>query len=91
MAITNVEQHRKHLSNTRLEANSYGSGHFLNRRRYGARRISIELKERGESCSRSKARKIMEQAGLVAIRTEVIQATNDRESTQTRVQSKLTS
>ena len=40
---------------------------FQHRRRYGARRISIELKERGESCSRSKARKIMEQTGLVAI------------------------
>ena len=37
------------------------------RRRYGARRISIELQDRGESCSRNKARKIMEQTGLVAI------------------------
>ena len=40
---------------------------FQHRRRYGARRISIELKDRGESCSRAKARKIMEQTGLVAI------------------------
>lgn len=37
------------------------------RRRYGARRIAIELQARGESCSRSKVRKIMEQTGLVAI------------------------
>jgi len=40
---------------------------FEHRRRYGARRISIELKNRGESCSRDKARKIMAQAGLRAI------------------------
>jgi len=40
---------------------------FQHRRRYGARRISIELKDRGESCSRAKARKIMKQTGLVAI------------------------
>lgn len=40
---------------------------FQHRRRYAARRISMELKERGESCSRSKARKIMSQTGLVAI------------------------
>ena len=37
------------------------------RRRYGARRIVCELQARGVSCSRSKARKIMEQMGLVAI------------------------
>lgn len=40
---------------------------FQHRRRYGARRIAIELKARGESCSRGKVRKIMEQTGLVAI------------------------
>ena len=40
---------------------------FQHRRRYGARRISKELKDRGESCSRTKARKIMDQTGLVAI------------------------
>ena len=40
---------------------------FQHRRRYGARRISMELKDRGESCSRDKARKIMAQTGLVAI------------------------
>ena len=40
---------------------------FQHRRRYGARRISMELKERGESCSRDKARKIMVQNGLTAI------------------------
>lgn len=40
---------------------------FEHRRRYGARRIAIELTERGHSCSRGKARKIMEQTGLVAI------------------------
>lgn len=40
---------------------------FKHRRRYGARRISIELQAQGESCSRAKARKIMEQMGLVAI------------------------
>jgi len=37
------------------------------RRRYGARRIACELQARGVSCSRSKARKIMGQMGLVAI------------------------
>jgi len=37
------------------------------RRRYGARRIAIELQARGVSCSRAKVRKIMEQTGLVAI------------------------
>ena len=37
------------------------------RRRYGARRIACELQSRGVSCSRSKARKIMDQMGLVAI------------------------
>jgi putative transposase len=37
------------------------------KRRYGARRISFELKEQGVSCSRAKARKIMGQMGLVAI------------------------
>ena len=40
---------------------------FQHRRRYGARRISMELNDRGESCSRAKARKIMAQTGLVAI------------------------
>ena len=40
---------------------------FQHRRRYGARRISKEMKDRGESCSRDKARKIMAQSGLVAI------------------------
>lgn len=40
---------------------------FEHRRRYGARRIAIEIQSRGESCSRAKARKIMEQNGLVAI------------------------
>ncbi|MEP3477825.1 MAG: IS3 family transposase [Fuerstiella sp.] len=40
---------------------------FQHRRRYGARRIAIELTERGQSCSRAKARKIMTQTGLVAI------------------------
>ena len=40
---------------------------FQHHRRYGARRISIELKDRGESCSRTKAGKIMRQTGLVAI------------------------
>jgi transposase InsO family protein len=37
------------------------------RRRYGARRIVRELQARGVSCSRSKARKIMDQMNLVAI------------------------
>jgi putative transposase len=37
------------------------------KRRYGARRISRELQEQGEPCSRSKARKIMDQMELVAI------------------------
>lgn len=37
------------------------------KRRYGARRISVELQEQGVSCSRSKARKIMGQMGLNAI------------------------
>lgn len=40
---------------------------FQHRRRYGARRIAKELKARGESCSRAKARKIMDQKGLTAI------------------------
>jgi len=40
---------------------------FQHRRRYGARRIAIELSDRGESCSRDKVRKIMSQTGLVAI------------------------
>ena len=40
---------------------------YEHRRRYGARRIAIELKARGESCSRAKARKIMDQNGFVAI------------------------
>ena len=37
------------------------------KRRYGARRISVELQQQGASCSRSKARKIMDQMDLVAI------------------------
>jgi len=37
------------------------------RRRYGARRIAKELQDQGESCSRAKPRKIMDQMGLVAI------------------------
>lgn len=37
------------------------------RRRYGARRIAMELKSLGHLCSRSKARQIMAQLGLVAI------------------------
>jgi transposase InsO family protein len=37
------------------------------RRRYGARRIARELQASGQSCSRSKARKIMDQMGLEAI------------------------
>ena len=37
------------------------------RRRYGARRIAKELSGMGESCSRSKAGKIMGQMGLIAI------------------------
>jgi putative transposase len=40
---------------------------FQHRRRYGARRISMELRDRGECCSRAKVRKIMTQTGLVAI------------------------
>jgi putative transposase len=40
---------------------------FEHRRRYGARRIAKELQARGEPCSRAKARKIMDQTGLVAI------------------------
>ena len=40
---------------------------FQHRRRYGARRIAIELQSQGESCSRAKVRKIMDQTGLVAI------------------------
>jgi putative transposase len=40
---------------------------FQHRRRYGARRIAIELNDRGETCSRAKVRKIMEKTGLVAI------------------------
>ena len=37
------------------------------KRRYGARRIACDLKAQGVSCSRGKARKIMDQMGLVAI------------------------
>lgn len=37
------------------------------RRRYGARRIAIELQSMGYSCSRSKAKKIMDQMQLVAL------------------------
>ena len=40
---------------------------FEHRRRYGARRIAIEIQSPGESCSRAKVRKIMEQNGLTAI------------------------
>ena len=40
---------------------------YQHRRRYGARRIAIELQGRGERCSRAKVRKIMGQMGLVAI------------------------
>jgi putative transposase len=40
---------------------------FAHRRRYGARRISLELKARGETCGREKTRKIMDEMGLVAI------------------------
>jgi putative transposase len=37
------------------------------RRRYGARRIAIELQSLGHSCSRAKARKMLDQMQLVAI------------------------
>lgn len=37
------------------------------RRRYGARRIAVELQSMGYTCSRSKAKKIMSQMKLVAI------------------------
>ena len=37
------------------------------RRRYGARRIARELQARGVSCTRAKARKIMDQLNLTAI------------------------
>ena len=40
---------------------------MAHRRHYGARRIAIELQSAGVSCSRSKARKIMDQMGLIAI------------------------
>jgi putative transposase len=40
---------------------------WQHRRRYGARRIVKELQSMGYPCSRSKARKIMVQTGLVAI------------------------
>ena len=40
---------------------------FEHRRRYGARRIALELQARGVACSRRKARKIMSQMDLVAI------------------------
>jgi len=40
---------------------------FQHKRRYGARRISIELREQGVPCSRGKARKIMDQMDLIAI------------------------
>jgi len=40
---------------------------LLHRRRYGARRIAKELNDRGETCSRGKARKIMDQMRLIAI------------------------
>lgn len=44
-------------------------GHVFqqHRRRYGARRLAVELQSMGYSCSRSKARKIMGQMELVAI------------------------
>ena len=37
------------------------------RRRYGARRIAAELRDRGEACSRTKARQIMVEMNLLAI------------------------
>jgi putative transposase len=37
------------------------------RRRYGARRLSLELKDRGETCGRGKTRRIMDEMGLIAI------------------------
>ena len=37
------------------------------RRRYGARRIAVELQSMGYSCCRAKTRKIMDKMGLVAI------------------------
>lgn len=37
------------------------------RRRYGARRIAVELQKMGYACSRSKAKKIMDQMKLTAI------------------------
>lgn len=40
---------------------------WQHRRRYGSRRIAVELKCMGYSCSRSRARKIMGQMNLVAI------------------------
>jgi transposase InsO family protein len=40
---------------------------WQHRRRYGARRITKELQSMGYTCSRSKARKIMDQMSLVAI------------------------
>jgi putative transposase len=44
-------------------------GHVFqqHRRRYGARRLAVELQSMGYSCSRSKAQKIMGQMELVAI------------------------
>lgn len=40
---------------------------FQHRRRYGARRIAKELNATGETCSRTKARKIMKKMDLMAI------------------------
>lgn len=40
---------------------------YQHKRRYGARRIAFDLREQGISCSRQKARKIMDQMGLIAI------------------------
>jgi len=53
---------------------------YQHRRRYGARRIAVELTDQGFSCSRSKARKIMGQMGLAAIQPKSFQprTTNSR-------------
>lgn len=46
---------------------------YQHRRRYGARRIAAELADQAIACSRSKARKIMDQMGLVAIQPKSFQ------------------
>jgi putative transposase len=46
---------------------------FQHKRRYGARRISVELQEQGVPCSRGKARKIMDQMDLIAIQPKSFQ------------------